>query len=152
MQEYSPLKALDLSHALLLELQRIKDAVIGIEGLLGHHLKQLMQTLIVRLLKTHLFLLFQKLGGPGALLVPLYQIQHCIGKIGRQEETPPKYLDDIINVLSAHILKTDQKFNKGAKLAAYHSGSIEFQCIKPIEYSNLIQKFNQYPIALDDEH
>ena len=56
-----------LSHALLPELQRYNDTVrCGALGAKfpGHRQQQLTQTLIVRLLKTHLFLLFQILGCP----------------------------------------------------------------------------------------
>ena len=53
----SPSRALDSPRALLPELQRYKDTVrcaeLGAE-VPGHHQQQLMQTLIVRLLKTHL--------------------------------------------------------------------------------------------------
>ena len=38
-------------------------AALGVE-VIGHRQKQLTQTLIVRLLKTHLFLLLRKLGEP----------------------------------------------------------------------------------------
>ena len=60
------LRALDSPCALLPELQRYKDTVrFGPQGteVLGHCQEQLTQNLIVRLLKTHFFLLFQKLGG-----------------------------------------------------------------------------------------
>ena len=60
-------RALALPHTLLLELQRYKDnvrcAALGAE-VPGQHQEQLTQTLIVCLLKTHLVLLLQKLGGP----------------------------------------------------------------------------------------
>ena len=53
-----PSQALDSPRALLLELQRYKDTVrcaaLGAE-VPGHRQKQLTQTLIVRLLKTHFF-------------------------------------------------------------------------------------------------
>ena len=53
-----PSRALDSPCALLLELQRYKDTVrcdaLGAE-VPGHRQKQLAQTLIVRLLKTHFF-------------------------------------------------------------------------------------------------
>ena len=53
-----PSRALDSPRALLLELQRYKDpvrcAALGAE-VSGHRQEQLAQTLIVRLLKTHLF-------------------------------------------------------------------------------------------------
>ena len=62
-----PSRALDSPRALLAELQRYKDTVwcaaLGAE-VPGYRQDQLMQTLIVRLLKLHLFLLVQKLGGP----------------------------------------------------------------------------------------
>ena len=54
---WRPSWALDLPHALLPELQRYKDTVrcaaLGAE-VPGHRQQQLTQTLIVRLLKTHL--------------------------------------------------------------------------------------------------
>ena len=60
-----PSWALDSPRALLPELQRYKDTLrcgtLGAE-VPGHRKEQLTQTLIVRLLETHLFLLFQKLG------------------------------------------------------------------------------------------
>ena len=53
-----PSRALDSPRALLSELQRYKDTVrcatLGVE-VPGHRQQQLTQTLIVRLLKTHLF-------------------------------------------------------------------------------------------------
>ena len=53
-----PSRALDSPPALLPELQRYKDTVrcaaLGVE-VPGHRKQQLMQTLIVRLLKTHFF-------------------------------------------------------------------------------------------------
>ena len=53
-----PSRAIDLPCALLLELQRNKDtngcAVLGAE-VPGHRQEQLVQTLIVRFLKTHFF-------------------------------------------------------------------------------------------------
>ena len=68
-----PLRALNAAYVLPLELQRIKDivwcAMLGAE-VQGNRLEQLMQTLIVRWLKMHLFLLLQKLGGPKPALVP----------------------------------------------------------------------------------
>ena len=68
-----------MPRALLPELQRYKDTVrcatLGAE-IQGHHQEQLTQTLIVRLFNTHLFLLYQKLGGPGPPLPPLLKINH----------------------------------------------------------------------------
>ena len=64
----APFSALTLPLALLPELQRYKDTfrcgALGGE-VPGHRKEQLMQTLIVRLLKTHLFLLLRKLEEPG---------------------------------------------------------------------------------------
>ena len=60
--------------ALLLELQRIKDTVRRgtlCAEVLGHRQEQIKQTLIVPLLKTRLFSLFQKLEGLGPTLDPL---------------------------------------------------------------------------------
>ena len=61
-------KALISPRVLLLELQRIKEvsvkcAWLGAE-VPGHRKEQLTQTLIVRMLKTHLILLLQKFRGP----------------------------------------------------------------------------------------
>ena len=61
-----PSRAVDLPRVLLPELQRNKDTTVrcAAQGakVPGHH--QLMKTLIVRFLRTHLFLLFQKFVGP----------------------------------------------------------------------------------------
>ena len=63
--ETKHIQALDSPRALLQELQRIKDTVrcgaLGAE-VPGHRQEQLTQTLIVRLLKTHLFSFVKKFG------------------------------------------------------------------------------------------
>ena len=68
-----PSRALDLPRALLPELQRHKDTVrcaaLSAE-VPGQRQERLMQTLIVRLLTTHLLSLFQKLKGPVPPLPP----------------------------------------------------------------------------------
>ena len=66
-----------LTHTLLLELQRNKDtvfcAVPGAE-VPGHCQEQLMQILVLCLLKSFLFLLFQRLVGPGLPLAPSFRL------------------------------------------------------------------------------
>ena len=66
-----------LAPYIALELQRLKGTVWCVKLVLevpgvGHNKGQLTQTLIVRLLKTHFFLSFQKLGGPRPYLAPTY--------------------------------------------------------------------------------
>ena len=57
-------KALESPRALLPELQRIEDTVRCATLCPGHRQEQLTQTLIVRLLKTRLISIVQKLEGP----------------------------------------------------------------------------------------
>ena len=73
-------RALDSPRVLLLEIQRYKHtarcAPLGPE-VPGHCQEQLLQTLIVCLLKTHLFSLFQKLEGPRPPLDPPLRLPEC---------------------------------------------------------------------------
>ena len=80
-----PSRALDLRRALLSELQRYNSETVRCGELgakvPGHCQEQLPQTLIVRLLNTHVFLLFLKFEGAPLTQPPCLRVTYLIASI-----------------------------------------------------------------------